>query len=68
MICPECGTETEGTVNNRKERRCTACYAVLPTEDKSPAQPTTKLGPDTQEGAEADSEPTKPARGKKAGK
>lgn len=35
MICPECRRETDGKLNNRKQLRCTFCYAILPPQKKA---------------------------------
>lgn len=36
MICPECGIDTEGKLNNRKELRCHSCYTILPPQETTP--------------------------------
>ena len=66
MICLECGIETEGTVNNRKERRCTACYAVLQAADEAPAEVVIEV--ELDDPPVADEAPPPPRRGKKASK
>lgn len=39
MICPSCNAITSGVINNRRELRCTACYAILPPQVHIEAEP-----------------------------